>query len=357
MSLKNILRLVPLCLVVLLSNISITDAAELNFSVEAEIPENQLDKDKTYFDLLMKPDSRQEIVIKLGNSTNKNVTVIPQISNATTNSNGVVEYSPSKNKLDRSAPTSIKETVTIDAKQKEIDIPAYGETKLKLSVKMPKQSFSGVVAGGITLKEKPKEASKMKEDQGMALDNEYAYSIAVLLREDEEVAKPSLILKSVTPGQLNYRNTIFTALTNPEARYINAVSVEAVITKKGTKEVIYKSNQEDMQIAPNTTFNYPIKLNGKKLVAGKYTVTMDVKGSNQSWKFLKDFDITQDKAKEFNEADVSIEKDESYLIKILIVAICILIIIVIAALIIVSRSRKNSRNKRKKKRKKKKINR
>lgn len=75
-------------------------ASELNFGVKTELPENQTDQQKSYFDLAVKSNQKQTIFIELTNTTNKAVTIEPQINEAKTNNNGNVQYDQNSIKRD-----------------------------------------------------------------------------------------------------------------------------------------------------------------------------------------------------------------------------------------------------------------
>jgi len=64
-----------------------------NVSVSTNIPDNQIDKNQTYFDLLMEPGKEQELEVVLRNNTDKEVTMLADVNTAITNDNGVVDYS------------------------------------------------------------------------------------------------------------------------------------------------------------------------------------------------------------------------------------------------------------------------
>ena len=74
-------------------------ANEFNFSVNPVLPENQIGE-SGYFNLQMSPGQSQTLTITLKNTTDKTVVVEEEIASATTNINGVVEYSPNKIKAD-----------------------------------------------------------------------------------------------------------------------------------------------------------------------------------------------------------------------------------------------------------------
>ena len=297
-----------------------TSAAELRFSVETEIPENQIDKTKTYFDLMMKPDQEQILKVRAANSTDENLVIDVSVKSATTNSNGVIEYGESLTALDKSAPADLSEIIQLKDGGESVELPAKSEKVVELRVKMPKEEFSGQLAGGITFSEKVDETKdKQKANtNGLAIENRYAYTVAVLLRENETVVQPELSLEKVEPTQRNARS---------EAAYLQSMKVTANVKNKKTNNVILEKEQEDMQMAPNSIFNFPIPYEENEMEAGTYVLAMTVEGSGKKWQFTKEFTISKEVAETFNEKDVTVKKTESKLIYLLIGLLLLLLII------------------------------
>ncbi|KMY33361.1 cell wall anchor protein [Lysinibacillus xylanilyticus] len=303
-------------------------ASEFNFGVYTVIPDNQIDKQKSYFDLKMEPNQKQTLTIQLKNDTEEDVVIEPIIHSATTNINGVVEYGPTSAERDSSLPYELGDLIQTE---KEITIPAKGSKDLQLNVTMPEEAFDGILAGGITLEEK-KAASKNTEEttKGVSIENKYAYVVGIILQETDETVKQDLQLHDVKAGQVNARNVINATLQNPTATYLNRFEVDAKVTKKGKTEVLYKSEKQDMQMAPNSNFEYPISLNGEKFKSGTYTLHVKAKSSKESWEFEKDFTIKGEEVKQFNATDVSIEGPNylAYLVGLLILLVAGLLLFI-----------------------------
>lgn len=318
-------------------------ASEFNFAVTPVIPENQVDKRKTFFDLQMEPGAVQTVEVQLKNDTDNDVVIKNSVNSATTNLNGVVEYGENKIKPDNTLKFDIQKFVELE---KEVTIPKQSQIIVPLKITMPKDKFDGVIAGGLTLQEKVDDSTgkKANKDQGVAIKNEYSYVIAILLRQNNTMVKPSLKLLDVKPSQVNYRNVINIALQNPQAAYVNQLRLVNKIYKEGKDKVLYSSDVSDLQVAPNSHFSYPISLNGEKLEPGKYVLKSEayaerneagsykVKNEetyNYKWEFEKSFTIAGDVAKELNKKDVTIEEDYQWLyilIGILLLIIALLII-------------------------------
>lgn len=356
-NLKTIILFISVVLIGIIQFSSIGFASELNFSVEALIPDNQRDKTKTYFDLRVEPNTEQTIEINLRNDTNNEVVVEPSINTATTNLNGVVEYGETKAKQDKTLPINLKDIVTV---AKEVSIPAKSSLKVPLNIKMPETKFDGIISGGITIKEKDSVTdSKGSKSQGLAINNKYAYVVALLINQTDKEVKPKLELNEVTPAQVNARNVINANIQNITAAYVNEMSVDAKVIQKGKTKTLYENTKNSMQMAPNSNFEYPISLNGEKLEAGDYTLILNVEANEGKWSFTKNFTINGKDAKKFNQQDVSIKKDNTW---IYLLASLFLILIVAYLVFIINRKRKEEKRKeearkralahRKKKRKK-----
>lgn len=318
-------------------------ASEFNFAVTPKPSENQIDKQKTYFDLLLAPNQEETLTVDLRNDTDKEVVVEAQINSATTNGNGVVEYSDNDIKADKTLKYDIKNYVEAP---KEITLKPQSAAEYKVKIHMPNEKF----AGGITFKEKTDNqtsASSDKNDKGLAIKNEYSYVVALLMRQTTENGSPDLKLQSVTPNQRNARNVIQGNLQNPNATYLNQLATKTTITKKGSSEALYTDEQSEMQMAPNSNFNLSVPLKGDRLKAGKYTMKIEAygqqdqngsysfqaKGSQKEenyryhWTMEKDFEIKADVAKKLNDSDVTIKKDYTWLYILIGIVLLLLIIL------------------------------
>ena len=84
------------------------------------------------------------------------------MNSATTNLNGVVEYGQNGIKPDKTLRFNLKDYVEAP---KEIILPKHSQKTLPLTITMPKDSFDGVMVGGITLKEKRKKPRLLRINQ------------------------------------------------------------------------------------------------------------------------------------------------------------------------------------------------
>lgn len=328
------------CLFILCFFITINPvkASELNFGVQAELPENQKDSKKTYFDLSVTANQKQTVYIQLTNSTTKAVTIEPKINEAKTNNNGNVQYDQNAIKRDPQLKKIITDYVKV---QREIVIPPNDSVHLPIEIKIPKEGFEGILLGGILLQQKSSELEKSKETKdGLGIKNNYAYVVAIQLDEKNEAIKPELGLNEVKANQKNYRNVITASLQNKTPVLINQLEVKAKIFKN--KQLLYTHEQKTMQMAPMSNFEFAIPLQGKELKPGKYILEMEANSLQNHWRFTKEFEIKSNEAKQLNSLDVTIKKDDTWFI-VGFVLFCFLLCFILV-LILKKKSKKNLEN-------------
>src|SRR5690625_4753514 len=84
----------------------------VGYSVQALIPENQLDSKHSYFDLLMKPNQKQALQATIYNDEQEEINVRVTVYNASTNSNGLVVYEEQE-EIDSSLKVPLKEILIL----------------------------------------------------------------------------------------------------------------------------------------------------------------------------------------------------------------------------------------------------
>ncbi|EGO7770253.1 DUF916 and DUF3324 domain-containing protein [Enterococcus faecalis] len=307
---------------------------QADFSVNAEQSAYQVDKSKTYFDLSLPVNESVPLVIHVTNNSEEAIEVAGELSPATTNINGVVEYGKTQNQLTSSVPFDITKVASFE-KEKQTIAPKQ-TVDFVVNVSVPTKGYAGIVAGGITLRDVTEEKTS-DETKGM-FKNKFAYAIALLVHGDKTPVENAVTLKEVTPTQVNSRNVVSAAIENKTANYINKVSIEASVTDASGKEVL-SEKKEDTQIAPSSLFQFPIYYEKQEMKAGKYTLTMTVRSEKQEWQLKKSFTITEEKATALNKTDVS-EKEESRNVQWLVLGLVGIIFLLLIILIVVLRKKR-----------------
>lgn len=275
---------------------------KVGFTYKIEHPENQLG-DGGALNLKMTRKQFQEVTVVINNLGSAELTLLLSINGARTNPNGGLEYGPSLFKKDQSMQVDLPELIKIP---QELTIPANSTANLILGIQMPEIAFGGIVTGGIQMIEKDQEE---EESQGTTIVNKIAYLFGVTLQMLDEEVKPELQLNKAYPGQANYRNSIFLDIANIEPMILRGLMLEAKITKKDKKDLLFESKKNNMEMAPNTIMSYPISLSGEAMSAGNYTAHVTAKAQGKEWKWQNNFTITTEQADKFNQEDVSLVQD------------------------------------------------
>lgn len=304
-----------------------TNMDVVGYSVEAVIPNNQIDKQKTYFDLMMEARQKQELTVAVYNNTNESITVNTAITNAYTNSNGLIVYDERKKPLDDSLELPLTELAKVDD---QLTIEAGGTEYVTIQLTMPNEAFDGIVLGGI-LFEKEND-NQESEASGFGIENRYAYVIGIQLRESEVVVTPELVLKDIKTGLENYRTAVTAIIQNPTARIISGLTLEGFITKidDADSEFEKKALKEDIRLAPNSTMDFIIDWENEPLEEGIYEFSGRATTEEDEWLFEREFEIKNDEARLMNKEAVNIERDYTpWIIGLFVVLILIIIVLVV----------------------------
>lgn len=311
-------------------------ASELNFSVNAVIPDNQIDKEKSYFDLKVTSGEKQKLIVKLRNTTDKEIVINPHIQSAKTNKNGVIDYTPNKIKKDDTLKIAMEDVAKVP---EEVTVPPQSEKDLTIEVTVPKDKFDGVILGGIYLKEDTSKNKEEDKENDVAIKNEYSYVVALQMRQNDNKVKPMLHMNEVNPETQNARNVIVANIQNSEPMIISKLKIDATVNKKGSKDNLAILKKENLQVAPNSNFNIAVPLEGEKLEAGTYILNMKAESAGKEWQFKKEFSISADKATTMNEKDVTLEKETPTMLYIFL-GVAFLIVIAVVIYFIIRRNKR-----------------
>lgn len=289
-----------------------------DYSLTIKVPENQIQGAADYFDLLMEPSQEQEIEVELKNASDRAVTVNTQICTAVTNQSGAVEYGNAGLPTDRSLEYLISDILTGET---EVTVPAHTERLFRFQIKMPEKGFEGLLAGGIVFQIKPEEEPEKEPEektgggikelgkgpglqaetvqtsiaseaaQAAGSEQTYTYVIAVILRESEAAVNPQLNLTRVFMDESKGDSSIKANIQNEAAGYASHVSIDAYVSKKGSSKVLYEKHGRELQIAPNSNFDYRITAPGEQLEEGEYTLQLELTSEEGSWEWEEHFTI------------------------------------------------------------------
>lgn len=271
------------------------------FTVQAVLPDNQLNDRVSFYHLLMTPEQKQTIQVKIMNNSEKKQTYKVEVINAATNRNGLITYDERDKKPDASMKLPIVNVAK--PKNKEVSVDAYSEGRADIDIEMPAESFQGILLGGVRISLKSDEKEE-EESQGMSVRNTYGYAIGLVLTEQDFApvyGETELKLTKVQP-ELDYGSKVLEAsIQNPHPEAMQKLVAEGKIVRKGQKKALAKNKLENVKIAPNSVFPFQIDWGMQEVAAGDYTFIGKIKGEKKSWEFEKDFTITRELAKKMNK--------------------------------------------------------
>lgn len=335
---KNLMKKVALVLIFVFSVLGFRQVAladSNDFSVTPVLTENQNPEVPSYFDLTVTPNQKQTLKIKIKNNSNESVKYKLYVNTATTNQNGIIDYSITNFEKDESLKLSLKDCLTLT--EQNIDVPANSEKEVSLELSIPETPFEGIALGGITVEPTIEEGSD-------GVNNIFTRTLAIQLTETAKEISPKLEGGEVKVSQENLRNNVKFELRNITPTIISKVNAEIAITKKGNKNPILTQTKDQLSFAPNSKFNLMTEWD-KQFDPGEYTYSIKLAdGKGNKWSFSKNFEIKGEIAEKLNET--SVDEKKSLIKDYLVYTIALLTLIVISLVIwIVSKKLKEAKRK------------
>ena len=274
-----------------------------NFTVQAIPSDHQVDKSKSYFDVMGKPNEEITLRYKIANNSGVKQTYLISVNSASTNKNGLINYK--EDNKEPSLPVSLSEIADVP---KEVTLPPVSDKEVEVKLKLPSDPFQGVLVGAIHTR--LKEETKNEDGSAMSVKNTYGYVIGIVVTESEDqpLSKgEKLELKSVE-NKIDIGKKVFHAnLLNPQSSIFEPVAITATITGENGGEAIATKEIENGRIAPHSVLPLELDWGAGVLAAGTYKYKIHAQSNDKEWTFEDSFTITQEEAKKLNEeADVQV---------------------------------------------------
>jgi hypothetical protein len=292
--------LIVLALAFFHTNIAIAEeAGNVGFDVQSILPENQIDKTQSYFDLRMHPEQHQVIQIQVNNTSDQVTTYQVAVNQAFTNDQGFIDYTKKVTPLANKPDVSLAEMAK---SPKEITIPAQSTQRVDIALTMPQEEFSGQVLGGIRVVKKLAAAEKKT-----GIVNQYGYILGLKLTENDQPVKRDIQFISVKPQVTMGKNSVVAQLTNPTMEAMGSLKYDAKVIDRKTKQVVRTVHHDSgMQLAPKSRYNFVMDWQNKKIQSGDYLLNLtiaDAKGNQ--WQFADKFSVTKDEARKINAITIN----------------------------------------------------
>ena len=297
---SSFLLLLSLLLTAPLPTFAQEDAGEVGYDIQAVIPENQIDKEKSFFDLRMEPAQEQTIHVKINNTSNAESTYKININQAYTNSQGFIDYNEKKESEKNDYPYAIDSIAKV---ADTVTVPKKSSKEVPITLTMPKDQFDGQILAAI-------QVVKETEKKQKGIVNSYGYILGLKLTETDTEVPRKLTLKKVEPAISFGKTSVVAILDNPTMDAYGHLKYEATVkNRKTNKEVRHVTYDNDMQLAPNSTYRFAIDWEKEPLTAGEYSLHLRVTDAKDNeWIFDENFTISAKQAKEINEATIDAGK-------------------------------------------------
>ena len=304
-------------------NIS-NNAAE--FTISPVYPREQKEDDAGYFDLNVKKSTTVPVKVKISNLNKKqDIEYLIKVGNATTNDNGTINYTNFKNKKDTTAKYQLTDFISKTELKQKVTVKAGSSSEVTVNLKVPKQKFPGMIAGGIYVERLTN--AYVDEKSGMNTRNHFSMTLPIILTKQAKVkriAKMELDKVTVKNGP-----KITAKLHNVKPVMFGKLSIDSKITKKNRSTVLVHKKVNNYQVAPNSSFDYLVSDSSNQLGAGKYTLDMHLQSGKRKWHLVKDFVIT-------SKQGAPLTKKTGWLgISMMLWIVVIILILIIASLVAV----------------------
>lgn len=315
-----------------------------SFDAVVHFTDSQTNKELSYFDIQLAPEQKENLTVTLVNKGEQPLTLKAAFNRAVTNSAGVIEYSGINKDTAATTPYNIEELVTLS--DSEIKLEPKQTKDITLAVAMPKNTFDGVLAGGVYF-----EALSDEKVEGN-IKNIFSREIALLIHSNTADVKPDIVVDTAKADQVNYRNVIEVGVENKASTYVKNVTIDYRVLLDD-KEVLSRK-KEKLSLAPNTRMPFRIPFDGEEFGNGKYTVDITVSTDEDKWSGSPTFTISKGEAEDFNKSDVTVKKAGLDLPWSSIALVAVLLILGIVILLMVNKNKKLKKELAKKRRKRKK---
>lgn len=301
---------------------------EVGFNVQAVLPENQIDKNDSFFNLRMKPDQEQLIEVTINNTSDEDIVFEVNVNQAYTNNQGFIDYTDNSVEADSSLPFDINDLVKYE---NEVSVSAKSSKKVSFQLTMPSELYDGEILAGIKVNRK-----ENKQEAKDTINNSVGYVLGLKLTETDKDIKRQVNLISVKPQSVFGKPTIVATIQNPMMASYGHLKYETEIIEKKSKKIFYKTTYDnDMQLAPNSVYPFAIEIKDKALVAGDYSLKLIVSDAKENkWTFNEDFTIKKIEADKINKATINKNDNPTIPWSLIVIGFVVLVLIIVSIIVL-----------------------
>lgn len=308
-------------------------AGDKSYSIQSVLPDNQIDKDESYFDLKVEPNKDQTLKIIIFNTGSKSIKVTAEVNNAYTADSATIGYDKYNKSTYKSDLPELSSLVEGSRKQ-TVNLKAGESKEVSFKVKSPNKEYKGIILGGVTT---IANVSPTKS-KNLNIQNQVRYVKGVVLRSKDDAVNPDMHLTDAFPKAVSGSKGIAFTMDNTAPININNVKLKSRI-KHGSKTLNYHA--KNLQIAPNSKFNYFIPIDD--FTAGTYKAKITLTGKNGfKQTFTKTISVSKTDVKEVQKQTEPVRQNNHQWI---IILVGIIILVIVAVWMYLYYSQRNSDSK------------
>lgn len=306
------------------------DSPEL--SIETVLPDNQINKKVTYFDLNISPNLQQNLVLKVKNNGSNPLNIDVDITDGYTTFNGDLDYSITDTSKKISAPLSIKELIVPD--KREINLGAKEEQEVSLKVSIPSDIQEGILLGGVRFSQHKESGDDNSEKESVS--NQYAYVKGIQLTYGK-VPNVKLESDNARLSNIQHNPTVLFDISNKTASLGLGIQLKTRVEERNSGKVIANDTSK-IDIAPYANVTLPVKIGEEKLPAGEYKLIINLQGKGIEEEQVLYFKVTKEESQKTKEVASQVER---YIPTwIIIVGILFLLLLLVLIVIIIYQRKK-----------------
>ena len=312
----------------------------MDYSIEPVLPDNQIDRGNSFYDMLVTPGSTQTIKVQINNFSEAEQTFAVSVNTAATNANLNLDYTGKVTEKSTTAPLSV---AAIAKYPETVKIPAKKAGLVSIELAIPEKEFDGIALGGIHVKKVSAQAEKEAE----GIKSEYDYVLGLMLSENDNVVAPDLQLIDVATEVISNNAGLTVELENPQPINLSGVKMTGnIYQKEDRSQAVITRTIYGGKIAPNSRFKINF-YNGeagatKPLEAGDYVLQLDfADADNKTWHFEKAFTISKKEAAVVNNKVFVVKKDNTLLYVIIGILLAILLVAIFFFIFYLRRKKKD----------------
>ncbi|MDR3189627.1 MAG: DUF916 and DUF3324 domain-containing protein [Lactobacillaceae bacterium] len=249
------------------------------FTIECKANEFQ-HSDQSWYDLKMAPGQSTTLHLTINNISDQAATYNIAVNPAVTSDNVVIDYSTPVNvqlQTDGQPLLQLQNLVTLS--DKRLNVAAHAKRAFTVDVKMPQQTFDGIVAGAIKVE-------RMSAKRSSGITNEFALVKGLVVRQNNQVIKPELEVAKIKVGTYKNLPGVQVQLVNPANINISGLKIDANLIDSQSGKIVATKACHDGSVAPNSSFNYVFR-SELPLPVGDYQfvgTATDRTGNQWHWK-------------------------------------------------------------------------